>query len=100
MGTWGVVLMKNLKAFLVMSSQELGGQSVCKTASKPFIVCSYREGLTQNENYYDQVQPPVSTLCLPNITTRDQISQAFTFCICLLQAIKGQRWERAGEDFS
>lgn len=55
MGTWGVVLMKNLKVFLVMSSREFGGQSVCKAASKPLAVCTYREGLTQNENYYDLV---------------------------------------------
>ena len=84
MGTWGVVLMKNLKDFLVMSSQELGGQRICKAASKPFVVCTYREGLTQNENYYDQVQPPVYTLCLPNITTHDHISQAFpsVFAYC------------------
>jgi len=91
MGTWGVVLMKNLKVFLVLSSRELGGQSVCKAASKPFVVCSYRDGLTQNENYYDQVQPPVSTLCPPNITTHDQISQAFPslFAYCKWSKARG-----------
>jgi len=30
----------------------------------------------------------VSTICLPDIITHDQISQAFPLCICILQAIK------------
>ena len=42
------------------------------------------------------ITPCVSTLCLPNITTRDQISQAFPLRICILQAIKYWRWERLG----
>jgi len=41
--------------------------------------------------------PGVSTLCLPDVTTHDQISQAFPLCICILQAIKhwmGMAWEQ------
>ena len=30
----------------------------------------------------------VSTLCLPDVTAHDQVSQAFPLCICILQAIK------------
>jgi len=32
--------------------------------------------------------PGVSTLCLPDVTACDQISQAFPLRICILQAIK------------
>jgi len=35
----------------------------------------------------------VSTICLPDITTHDQISQAFPLHICLLQPITYWRWE-------
>ena len=43
--------------------------------------------------------PHVSTLCCqPDITTRDQISQAFLLCISILQAIKYWRWERPGNE--
>ena len=38
--------------------------------------------------------PCVSTLCLPDVTARDQISQAFPLRIDILQAIKYWRWER------
>ena len=33
--------------------------------------------------------PRVSTLCLPDITAYDQISQAFPLCVCILQNIEG-----------
>ena len=40
----------------------------------------------------------VSTLRLPDVTIRDQISQAFPFCTCVLQAIKYWRWEWPGNE--
>ena len=36
----------------------------------------------------------VSTLCLPDITTRHQISQAFPLHICILQPIIYWSWEQ------
>ena len=42
--------------------------------------------------------PHVSTLCLPDVTTHDQLSQAFPLCICILQVIKYWRWERTGNE--
>jgi len=43
--------------------------------------------------------PCVSTFCLPDVTTRDQISQeTFPLRICVLQAIK--KWERPGNQAS
>jgi len=36
----------------------------------------------------------MSILYLPDVTTRDHISQAFPLCICVLQVVKDQRWER------
>ena len=41
--------------------------------------------------------PCVFTLCLPDITACDQISQAFLLRICILQANKYWRWERSGK---
>ena len=38
----------------------------------------------------------VSTLSLTDITTHDQISQAFLLHICILQAIKYWKWEQPG----
>jgi len=40
----------------------------------------------------------VSTICLPYVTARDQISQAFPLRICILYAIKYWRWERPGNE--
>jgi len=42
-------------------------------------------------------RPRASTLCLPDVTAHNHISQAFPFCICILQAINtggGMAWER------
>jgi len=36
----------------------------------------------------------VSTICLPDVIARDQISQAFPLHIYILKAIKYWRWER------
>ena len=36
---------------------------------------------------------PVIALCLPDITAFDQIFQAFSLHICILQVIKDWRWE-------
>ena len=44
--------------------------------------------------------PCVSTICLPDVIARDQISQAFSLRICILQAIKYWRWERPGNEAS
>ena len=37
-------------------------------------------------------------LCLPAVTTHDQIPQAFPLHICILQAIKQWRWEEHGNE--
>jgi len=50
------------------------------------------------ELYMSGTAPCLSTLCLPDVTACDQISQAFLPCICILQANKYWnkywRWER------
>ena len=38
--------------------------------------------------------PHVSTLRLPDVIARDQISQAFPLRVCILQVIQDWRWER------
>ena len=40
----------------------------------------------------------MSTLCLPDATAHDQISQVFPLRICKLQVIKYWRWERPGNE--
>ena len=40
----------------------------------------------------------VYTLCLHDVTSRDQISQAFNLHICILQVIKDWRWEHPGKE--
>jgi len=42
--------------------------------------------------------PSVSTHCLPYVTAREQISQAFPLHICVLQVIKYWRWEHPGNE--
>jgi len=42
--------------------------------------------------------PCVSTLCLPDVTTCDQVSQAFLPRTCILQVIKHWRWEGPGKE--
>jgi len=50
------------------------------------------------ELFMSGTAPCLSTLCLPDVTACDQISQAFSLCICILQANKYWnkylRWER------
>jgi len=40
----------------------------------------------------------VSTICLPDVTTHGQISQAFLLCIWILQVIKYWGWEWPGNE--
>jgi len=42
-----------------------------------------------------QAPPP---MCLSNITAHDQISQAFSLHVCILQVIKYWRWEWPGNE--
>jgi len=42
--------------------------------------------------------PCVSTLCPPDVTVHDQISQAFPLHICILAVIKDWRWEWPGNE--
>jgi len=42
--------------------------------------------------------PGVSTLYLPDVTTRDQTPQAFPLCICIQQAIKDWMCRRPGNE--
>ena len=69
-----------------------GRQSINEAASILFIVYNARDGSTEllwlGTTFHE------STLCLPDVTTHDQISQAFSLCICILQAIKDWRWEQ------
>lgn len=39
-----------------------------------------------------------STLCLPEIMTCDEISQAFRLHICLLKVIKYWKWQKSGNE--
>ena len=49
------------------------------------------------ELFMSGTAPCLSTLCLPDVTACDQVSQAFPLCICILQANKYWnkywRWE-------
>jgi len=88
--------MKNLEAFLVrgLEVRALARQYQC---SLLFAM----PGMFQHETDYCQAPPPcVSTLCLPDVTAYDQISQAFPLhiYICILQVIKCQKWERPGKE--
>ena len=64
------------------------------------------DGSTQNRyynGYYNGwAPPPVSTLCLPDVITHDQISQAFPrrIYIFILEAIKYWQWEWPGNEES
>ena len=40
----------------------------------------------------------MSAICLPDVITHDQISQALPLRICILQAIKHGWWERPGNE--
>jgi len=42
--------------------------------------------------------PCVYTLCLPDVSALDQISQCFPLCICIMQTIKYWRWEWLGNE--
>jgi len=50
--------MMDLEALSCTISPRVGGQSISKTASIPFIVHSTKDGSTQNWNYYCQAPPP------------------------------------------
>ena len=54
-----------------------GGQSVSKVVSIPFVIHGIGDGSAQNRNYYCWAPPPFCLPSLPNVTARDQISQAF-----------------------
>jgi len=56
MGTWGVVLMKNLKAFSCSISLRAGDQSVIKTAS---IYCVLYPSLSESMDSDDLVLPRI-----------------------------------------
>jgi len=45
--------------------------------------------------FFVRHHPHVSTLCLPDITAREHISQAFPLHICILQTIEYWRWNEA-----
>jgi len=55
-------------------------------------------GLIVRERAQDSLSgttPHVSTLCLPDVTARDQIPLAFSLHICILQILEvGTAWER------
>jgi len=51
-------------------------------------------GLIVLQDSSSDIAPHVSTLCLPDVTARDQIFHALRLCICILQAIK--YWPRNG----
>ena len=62
-------------------------------AVQPVVHINVKPELSQSST-----APCVSTLCLPDITTHRQISQAFPLCICMLQAIKDWRQRLPGND--
>ena len=73
----------------------VGGQA----ASILFVVCNTR-GLVNAklELLWLDTAPHVSTVCLADVITHEQISQAFPLNICILQAIKYWRWEQQGNE--
>jgi len=73
-----------------------GRQSINKAASILFIVYNARDGST--ELLWSGTTFHESTLCLPDVTAHDQISQAFLLCSCISQAIKDWRWEQPGNE--
>jgi len=79
--------MKNLEALSCTISLSGGGQSFSKAASISLII-NARDGYTRREVLRLGTAPCVSTICLPDVIARDQISQAFPLCICILQVIK------------
>ena len=82
--------MKNLKA---VSCWRLEAKSICKAASILFAVMIPGMGRCEMRIIPVKHRSRMSTLCLPNVITCNQISQAFPFNICILQVIKDQRWE-------
>ena len=85
--------MKNLEDLSCANSLRVGGQSINKAASILIVV---QDGL--RELLGSGTTPHVSILSLPDVTTHDQISRDFPFCICTLQVIKDWRWERPGNE--
>ena len=90
--------MKNLEALYCNVSLRDGGPSLTRQ-------CQYRSsfttpGLFRHKTGVITVRhcPCVSTLCLPDVTARDQISHAFPVYICILQVIKYWRWEQPGNE--
>jgi len=78
--------MKNLEDLSCANSLSIGGQSINKAASILIVVQDgSRELLRSGTTLH------VSILSLPDVTTNDQIFQAFPFCICTLQVIKDWR---------
>ena len=67
------------EGFLVMSVTRLEAKNIHKAASIQFIACNTKElvdvGIILVEHH-----PHVSTICLPDDITYDQISQAFLIC--------------------
>jgi len=66
-----------------------------KNLETPSCTISTRDGgqSVSNGNYYGRALLPI---CLPDVITHDQISQAFPLRICILQAIKYWRWNSLG----
>jgi len=66
----------NLKALSCTISQRVGGQSVSKTVSIPFVVHGIRDMFNMKWELLLLVAAShVSTLCLLDVTALDQISQ-------------------------
>jgi len=82
-----------------MSVTGLEAKCIHKAASILFVVCNAR-GLVNAklELLWLDTGPHVSTVCLADVITHEQISQAFPLHICILQAIKYWRWEQPGNE--
>ena len=61
------------------------------------LVFSSRTETTRASRPFIGERPP-SILCLPDIMTHDQTSQAFPLIICILQVLKELRWEWPGNE--
>ena len=66
--------------------QSEGWRPECKQDSVTAVRHSLHQGQfnTKRELLLSDTTPRVSTLCLPDTTARNQISQAFPLCICIL----------------
>ena len=80
---------------LILQNVSQGG-CVCVCVWMVYSLVPDRSYLQPVIGHYKVDTPRVSTICLSDITTCDQISQAFPLRICILQVIKEWRWERPG----